>query len=152
MIRIANINDTERLAELFIELHRRHVEIRPDAFLMPECEWFKRRISEILVDKEQTVLVHADGEIDGYAVVKLINVNVEDKPPRRMCYIDCFAVSENCRRQGIGTRLFDAVKQFGKERGCDTIQLGVNADNADAIKFYKKMGLNFRTIQMEVKL
>ncbi|MDE6728311.1 MAG: GNAT family N-acetyltransferase [Oscillospiraceae bacterium] len=152
MIRIADINDLERLTELFTELHRHHVEIKPETFRMPEREWFSGRISEILNDIGQMVLVHDDGEINAYAVVRIMDVNTEDKIPRRMCYIDCFAVSESCRRCGIGTELFNAVKAFGRENGCTSVQLGVTACNTGAVAFYEKMGLVPRTVQMEVKL
>lgn len=153
MIRNADINDLERLTELFMQLHRHHVEIMPETFIMPEREWFLGRISEILNDSGQTIIVHESGEvINGYAVVKIMDVNTEDKRPRRMCYIDCFAVSESCRRQGIGTELFNAVKAFGRENGCTSVQLGVCACNTDAVRFYKKMGLAPRTIQMEKRI
>lgn len=153
MVRIADINDCERLTELFIELHRHHVEIKPETFRMPEREWFSGRISEILNDGGQTVLVHeSGGRVNGYAVVKIMDVNTEEKIPRRMCYIDCFAVAEDCRRTGVGTELFNAVKAFGKERGCTSVQLGVSACNTGAVAFYEKMGLAPRTVQMEMKI
>lgn len=153
MIRIADFNDLERLTELFMQLHRRHVEIKPETFIMPERGWFSGRISEILNDSGQTVLVYDHGGvINGYAIVKIMNVNTEGKRPRRMCYVDCFAVSESCRRQGIGTELFNAVKAFGRENGCTSIQLGVSACNTDAVAFYEKMGLAPRTIQMEKRI
>lgn len=153
MIRIADFNDLERLTELFMQLHRHHVEIKPETFIMPERGWFSGRISEILNDNGQTVIVYeSGGVINGYAVVKITDVNTEDKRPRRMCYIDCFAVSESCRRQGIGTELFNAVKAFGRENDCTSVQLGVSAYNTDAVAFYEKMGLAPRTIQMEEKL
>lgn len=153
MIRIADFNDLERLTELFMQLHRRHVEIKPETFIMPERRWFSGRISEILNDSGQTVLVYDhSGVINGYAIVKIMNVNTEGKRPRRMCYVDCFAVSESCRRQGIGTELFNAVKAFGRENGCTSIQLGVSACNMDAVAFYEKMGLAPRTIQMEKRI
>lgn len=153
MIRIADINDCERLTDLFIELHRHHVEIKPETFRMPEREWFSERIAEILNDRGQTVFVHEDdGEPDGYAVVKIMDVNTEEKISRRLCYIDCFAVAENCRRQGIGAELFGAVKAFGKEHGCTSVQLGVTACNTDSVAFYNEMGLVPRTIIMEMRL
>ena len=153
MIRIADINDRERLTELFMQLHRHHVEIKPETFRMPERVWFSDRIADILNDGGQTVLVHeSGGGLNGYAVVKIMDVNTEEKIPRRMCYIDCFAVAEDVRRQGVGTELFNAVKAFGKERGCTSVQLGVTACNTDAVAFYEKMGLAPRTIQMEVRL
>lgn len=152
MIRIANNNDCERLTELFIELHRHHVEMRPETFGMPECEWFSKRITEILNDGVHTVIVHESENIDGYAVVRITEVNAEEKIPRRLCYIDCLTVAENCRRQGIGTELFGAVKSFGNDHGCTSVQLGVSAYNTDAIDFYNKMGLSPRTIIMEMRL
>lgn len=153
MIRIANINDHKRLTDMFVELHRHHVEIKPEAFRMPGYEWFSDKIAEILDDDKQTVFVHENGgELNGYAVVKIIDVNTEEKIPRRMCYIDCFAVAENVRHTGIGTELFKAVNTFGKEHGCTSIQLGVTACNENAVKFYEKMGLVPRTITMEERL
>lgn len=152
MIREATLDDLERLAELFIELHRHHVEIKPETFIMPEREWFSQKLSEILSDSGQTVLVHDSGGINAYAVVKIMDVNTEEKRPRRVCYIDCFAVSEDCRRRGIGTELLGAVKAFGRENGCTYVQLGVCASNTDAVKFYEKMGLVPRTIQMEKRI
>ncbi len=152
MVRIADISDLERLTMLFTELHRRHVEIKPETFIMPEREWFSQRLSEILSDSGQTVMVYDSGGINAYAIVRIIDVNTEEKRPRRVCYIDCFAVSESSRRRGIGTELLGAVKAFGRENGCTSVQLGVSACNTDAVRFYEKMGLVPRTIQMEERL
>lgn len=152
MIRIADINDREMLTDLFIELHRHHVEIKPETFRMPEREWFSKRIAEILNDGVHTVIVHESENIDGYAVLRITEVNAEEKIPRRLCYIDCLAVAENRRRQGIGSELFGAVKSFGNDHGCTSVQLGVSAYNTDAIDFYNKMGLSPRTIIMEMRL
>lgn len=152
MIRLADFNDFERLTELFTELHRHHVEIMPETFLMPGPEWFEERMSEILNDVSQRVLVYDSGRIEAYAVIRKIEVDTPDTPPRRVCFIDQFYVLENCRRRGIGTELFNAIKKFGREKGCTTVQLGVSAGNAGAVGFYEKMGLKPRTIQMEDKL
>lgn len=153
MIRQAVSGDIPRLAELFRQLHRHHVEIKPEAFRMPEDWWFTERIRGILEDGESAVLVHeSGGELNGYAVVKVMEVDTADKYPRRMCYIDCFAVAENARRQGIGTALFEEVKRFALEHDCTSVQLGVTACNTGAVEFYGKMGLTPRTIQMEMKV
>ena len=152
MIRIANNCDCKRLTALFTELHRHHVEIKPETFRMPEREWFSRRISEILDDGELKVFVHDNGDdIDGYAVVKIMDINSEEQFPRKVCYIDCFAVAENCRRKGIGTEIFGAVKKFGIENGCTSVQLGVSACNRGAVAFYEKQGLLPRAVQMELR-
>lgn len=155
MIRLAEKTDAERLTELFTELHRHHVGIMPETFRMPEQSWFRGRIGEILNDVGQKVLVYeggVSGRIEAYATVRIIEADTPDKPPRRVCFIDCFAVSESSRRQGIGTELFEAVKAFGQEKGCDSVQLGVSAGNAGAVEFYEKMGFKPRIVQMEARL
>ncbi|MDE7192706.1 MAG: GNAT family N-acetyltransferase [Oscillospiraceae bacterium] len=153
MIRQAVSGDIPRLAELFRQLHQHHVGIKPETFRMPADWWFTERIRGILEDEENIVLVsEGGGEINGYAVVKVIEVDTAEKHPRRMCYIDCFAVAENARRQGTGTALFDEVKRFAREHDCTSVQLGVAACNTGAVEFYVKMGLTPRTIQMEMKV
>ena len=152
MIRLADFNDLKRLTELFMELHRHHVTIMPEMFTMPEREWFVERIADILSDVGQRVMVYDNGTIEAYAVIRKIEVDTPEKPPRRVCFIDQFFVSESRRRQGIGTELFEAVKAFGREKGCTTVQLGVSAGNAGAVGFYEKMELVPRTIQMEARL
>lgn len=153
MIRIANFGDRERLTELFTELHRYHTEIKPETFVMPRREWFEDRIHEILADGGQTVFVYeSEGVINGYAVVQIKETGSEEMTPRRLCYIDCLAVDERRRREGIGAKLFGAVKEYGVQNGCTHIQLGVTARNTNAVGFYEKMGLVPRTIIMEEPL
>ena len=152
MVRLADTNDLGRLTELFMELHRHHVKIMPEMFTMPEREWFVERIADILSDVAQRVMVYDSGVIEAYAVIRKIEVDTPDKPSRTVCFIDQFFVSESRRHRGIGTELFEAIKAFGREKGCTTVQLGVSAGNAGALGFYEKMGLKPRTIQMEDKL
>ena len=149
MIRKAKSSDSTQLAELFSQLHRHHCEIAPQKHRMPSYEFFERGIEEILADDEQTVLVNCDeneNKINAYAVFKIIDINSEPKTPRRVCFIDCFSVAEGTRRKGVGSLLFDAVKELGREQGCNAVQLGVDAENSGAIKFYEKMGLSPRTL------
>ena len=151
MIRNAKTEDSAQLAELFSQLHRHHCEIAPHKHRMPSYEFFEKGIEEILADEEQTVLVNCEdsgNKINAYAVLKLIDYNFEQFIPQRVCFIDHFAVAESSRRKGVGSLLFNAVKEFGREQGCDTVRLGVDAENGGAIKFYEKMGLTPRTITM----
>lgn len=153
MIRQAEKRDLPSLAALFRQLHAHHVRIKPESFRMPEDSWFSERVGAILNDGEMTVLVSVgeEGDLNGYAAVRIMTVDSAERIPRKMCYIDCFAVAEGARRKGIGTALFDAVKAFARKNGCGSVQLGVTAVNADAVRFYEKMGLVPRTIQMEIQ-
>lgn len=152
MIRTATEEDIPRLSELFSELHRYHCDLRSDMFIMPEQEFFVKRITEILQDSTKTVLVSENGIIEAYAVVVVKDVNQPDRVRRRVCLIDCFAVGNLYRRQGIGTELFSYITDFAREKGCNSLQLGVNAYNREAQAFYEKMGLAPRTIIMSKQI
>lgn len=152
MIRKAKIEDTEQIAELYKQLHQYHCEIAPQKHIMPKEELFNNIIFDILSKDEQTVLVYEDMAIKGYALLKIIEVNDEMKPPRKVCFIDCIGVDKSCRRQGIGTGLFNGIKNFALEKGCDSIQLGVDAKNESAKRFYEKIGLLPRSIIMAMEI
>lgn len=49
-------------------------------------------------------------------------------------------ISEQYQHQEIGTMLWNALKEHLLENSVKGIQLGVAADNAGAISYYKKMG------------
>ena len=154
MIRKAEKSDLPQLTELFAGLHRHHCEFDPHKHRMPDHKFFENTMEGILADDEKIVLVSCGGDgtdkskIDAYALFKIINSDGEEKIPRKVCFVDCFAVREGCRRKGIGKRLLNAVCEYGRERGCNALQLGVDADNGGALKFYEKMGLTPRTFIM----
>ncbi len=152
MIRKADERDIPRLAELFEQLHEFHIKIRPDIFKEPPDGFYERKICEIL--EKMYVFVNADNAcgINGYAAVKLTDVDTEDRYPRKVCFIDCIAVDESKRRSGVGTALFGHIKAFARDNNCDAVQLGVNADNLTARAFYERMGLAPRTIIMDIKI
>lgn len=154
MIRVADMNDLERLCELYKELHRYHVGIKPEKFRMPESdEFFCEAMTDYLNSDEWITLVNEEnGIIDAYTIFKAFNSESPDEIPRRVCYITHFTVTENSRRQGIGRELMDKVCELAKSVKCDCVRLGVNALNTDAIAFDEKMGFSSVTLMMEKKL
>lgn len=154
MIRVAEINDLERLCELYKELHAYHVGVKPAKFRMPENdEFFREKMTDYLNSDEWITLVHeSGGVIDAYAIFKAFNAEYPDEHPRRQCYISHFTVTESARRQGIGRELMDKVCELARSVKCNIVQLGVNALNTNAIAFDKAMGFEFATIAMEKRL
>ena len=152
MIRKAAIADIDKAAEIFEQLHNIHVKARPDSFLTVPIEFFRNRLEWYITEDNAELLVSDENGINAFAAVKVFDVNAEEKSPRRLCYVDCFAVDENCRRQGVGRRLMEHIGEFARENNCTSIQLGVAAFNKQAHKFYQEVGFTARTFIMEQKL
>jgi len=57
-----------------------------------------------------------------------------------------FAVAPDRRRAGLGRRLFDAAEAWMRARGVPKIQLMVREDNAQAIGFYRAVGLEVQPV------
>lgn len=152
MLRTAAKSDAAQIAELFRQLHEFHVNAQPESYRMPQEEFFRRRADEMLSDEDSAVLVNDDGGINAYAAVKILDIRSEEKYPRRVCYVDCFAVAEGFRREGVGRRLMDYVKEYALQNGCSRVRLGTAAFNSGALAFYEKMGFTPRTIISALKL
>ena len=154
MIRVADMNDLERLCELYKELHAYHVGIKPEKFRMPNDDgFFTDTMTDFLNSSEWITLVHEEtGIIGAYAIFKAFDSDTPDEVPRRVCYITHFTVTESSRRQGIGTELMNKVCELARSVKCDVVRLGVNALNTDALAFDKAMGFENVTIAMEKPL
>ncbi len=58
----------------------------------------------------------------------------------RMLYLEDFVVDPSFRSRGIGQRLWDVLKERGRERGCKLLKWQVLDWNAEAIAFYERQG------------
>lgn len=148
MIRKATFEDKEQIVRLFKQLHQYHCQISPHKHIMPREEFFEEKISEILSDGSSVILINDDKAVNAYALFRIIETSGEEKVSRRVCFIDCFGVDEKERHKGIGKKLFEGVKGYAKEMGCNAVQLGVDAENENARGFYERIGLLPRSIIM----
>ncbi|THH41924.1 GNAT family N-acetyltransferase [Neolewinella litorea] len=63
----------------------------------------------------------------------------------RMLYLEDFVVTPDYRRFGIGQRLWDVLKERGRERGCKLMKWQVLDWNEGAIRFYKAQEAEIET-------
>lgn len=153
MIRNGEQRDIPRLAAIFRQMHEHHMRIAPDSYTMPFEGYFELEMRSYLSDEGMTVLVcERDGEAAAYAALRVYDRESAGRVPLRILYIEHFAVAEEHRRCGLGTELFDAVRELAAEKQCGCIQLGAAAANTEALGFYQKQGMTPRTIKMEIKL
>lgn len=89
---------------------------------------FKNFVNELLLHEE-------DGNI--LALIALTRLPYRSS---HVAYIHKLAINPNFQNTGLGRKLFAAVISDFKEKGVKRLELKVESDNHNAIKFYKKTG------------
>ncbi len=149
MIRKATADDINETAEIYKELHEHHIQLRPDFYRSPDAEFYRAQLAEQL---DYVFVIEDGGVIQGYAI---LYIDVRDDCihiARKRCYVDQFAVKGKFRRQGIGGKLMQFIREYALENDCTVIELGVWYENYDAVDFYGKNGFVPRTLNLELKL
>ncbi len=150
-IRNAEIKDYESIENILIQVHRMHVEWRDDIYRMNDEINSFEHFSEIIADNTY-IVAEADGQIVGvlYYFYKTTDIPIMTK--RKTIYVDTMAVEENYRGKGIGTAMFDTVREIALKEGCTHIELQVNAKNTAAQQMYKKYGFSHKNYVLDMKL
>ena len=145
MVRFANIEDLTRINEIRKQVHKVHSDGRPDVFRSDFNEALENHIYTIWNDQNSDVIVaERNGVICGFSVVSYVTKPLSPYSIERKYYnVVEFGVDENFRRQGIGTELFDFIKEQARDRGFHKIELDMWEFNESALKFYESVG--FRT-------
>ncbi len=149
MIRKAEVADTKAVAEIFAQLHNKHIEIREDFFNKLSDSDFLRETRSLIEGDCDVIVCEEDGEIKGYALVNyVVQNNLFLNVPER-CFVDQLAVKDEFRRQGIGTKLMRYIADTAKERGCVSVELDVWCENYDAVDFYAALDFRPRKLRLE---
>ena len=97
----------------------------------------RRRMREILGREDHAVVVsERDSALIGWAHVSVRHL-VESNPCAEICG---FVVEEAHRRKGVGTELLQAVEDWARGQGRDTIRVRSNVLREDAHRFYEGRG------------
>ena len=154
-IRRAEERDIPRLGDLLLQVCRVHHEGRPDIFREGGRKYSDEELKALLADESRPILAAEDdtGRVQGYAFC----VVQRHEGDGAMCdgttlYLDDLCVDENCRGQGAGRLLYDAVLALARDLGCWNVTLNVWACNPGAMRFYEKCGLKVQKVGMEVIL
>ena len=151
-IRKAIADDISRINQLFWELDSDAIQYQPEHF--QRCERAEDYLMGIInSQKSDFLLVVLDNEVIGFSLlyekeVKGLSLLI----PCKYAYIQDFIIQEKYRNYGIGTQLFEASKQWGKDRGLEYLRLSVFPKNDSGIRFYKRHGLLEQMLTMECTL
>ena len=151
-IRRAEERDIPRLGDLLLQVCRVHHEGRPDIFRAGGRKYSDAELVSLLADASRPILVAEDGagQVQGYAFC-ILQRHVGDGA---LCdgttlYLDDLCVDENCRGQGVGKALYEAVLDLARSLRCYNVTLNVWAENPSARRFYENCGLQVQKIGME---
>ncbi|MFB2552180.1 GNAT family N-acetyltransferase [Ensifer soli] len=104
-----------------------------------------------MLDQCRTFVVEEEGRVVGLNAVRVLDL--ADRLPgmqhRRMAFIVAFGVDRAERRRGYGAALFRHMREWLRDKGVTLLSLNVAASNQTAQAFYRRMGLEARSVQME---
>jgi ribosomal protein S18 acetylase RimI-like enzyme len=134
VVRCAEVNDARAVAELLHDFNREFDDPAPPVAVLAE------RITHLLKGGETVVLLVGDGP-DGLAVLRfraaIWSSGLE-------CYLAELYVVPARRGQGLGRALVEAALRAARDRGADTIDIGVDEPDLAARGLYESLGFTNR--------
>ena len=141
-IRFATEADLPRVNELRRQVSDLHAAGKPEMFREGFGEDLRQHLYTMFAQEAHQVLVaETEQGIVGFACLKFVDrPETPYRRAERYLDVDEFGVDESCRRQGVGRKLFGAIRELAQERGLKRIELNMWEFNEDALKFYEAVG------------
>jgi len=154
-IRFANITDIENILSLEEEIYKTHLNKRPD--LIDETKrLFNYNSIKYRIENDNGKIFLLEDEnykIIGYCITMLNEIiNHQVFKDMKSLLIEDLYIDEKHRRKGLGKKLFEEVKKYGKEKNVNFIELDVWEFNQNAKSFYEYLGMKTRTNRMELMI
>jgi ribosomal protein S18 acetylase RimI-like enzyme len=134
-VRPAAADDAGVVARLLHDFNREFDEPTPPVDQLAE------RLAELIASGETVVLLVGE-KPDGLAVLRfrpaIWSSGVE-------CYLAELYVRPPCRRRGLGRALMKAALLEARERGADTMEIGVDEPDLAARRLYESFGFSNRS-------
>lgn len=154
LIRNCKTDDFEYINLIMDEIHKLHVDNRPDIYCETNIVMSKDEFESIVnSDKTISIVAQIDSEVIGLCIISIKDIGGNSAiKSRKVAYMDDLGVLRKYRNQGIGKRLYNEGKKRALEFGVESLELMVWEFNRDAIRFYENEGMKARSRIMEVKL
>ena len=148
-IRRANKKDIDRLLDLLSEVLEVHAKLRPDLFKSGTRKYNRAQLEDMVDNDDNPIFVAVvDDYVVGYAFCQ-IRKSSSNMIPVNVFHLDDLCIDEKYRQKHIASKLFDFVKKEASRRECYEITLNSWPGNEAAINFYKKMGMETRSVVLE---
>lgn len=134
-VRLADRDDADVIGRLLYAFNREYDEPTPPPSALAE------RMRQLLDGGDTLVLLAGDGP-DGLAVLRfrmaIWSTGLE-------CYLAELYVTPAQRGQGLGRALMDAALREARDRGADTMDIGVDEPDLVARRLYESLGFSNRS-------
>jgi ribosomal protein S18 acetylase RimI-like enzyme len=151
-VRRAGIERLDALAPLWIAMQEHHEAVAPPALTADVASfrehgdsWRRRRASYASWFAAGSAVLHVaeadDGELAGYAMVRLAGGWSQLATPEAMAELESLSVAAAHRGRGLGSLLLSAVHADLRERGIEVMTLAVFAGNEAAARLYARHGM-----------
>ncbi len=148
-IRNATIDDYQTAEAIMRQVQQLHIDWRPDIYKHSETVLPADIYEQAL--RDQTFFVaECEGHAAGIMMIQYRHIESTNQVTRDVIFIDSMAVDEQYRGKGIGHAFFDFLKELKRQKGCDGIELQVNARNKAAYQMYVNCGFTEKSINMEL--
>ena len=157
--------DFEQISQLYFELHQYFAQIdalgETPAFnkIEPAREYMRQMVEDAHKMAGKIYVAEESAQLIGFAQGVIIEHKAgEDKiydlthKPSKAGWIGLLYVAPEHRKQGIGQKLVDAMKEYYRSQGCTSVRLFALADNKLALNFYHKNGFLPHDVEMACKL
>lgn len=155
-IQIANaeIEDYEEINLIVKEGQDEHSEALPSIFKKVDQAMPQNFFYELMENPKCDILIaRMNKEIVGFAVMELHeSPPYETMNPRTFAYMNDFGVKNSHQREGVGSELFQACREWSKDKGATSLELNVWEFNQKAISFYEKFGMTSISRKMSLEL
>jgi ribosomal protein S18 acetylase RimI-like enzyme len=134
-VRRATAGDARSVAQLLYDFNREFDEPTP------AVEALERRIAHLL-DAGDTVVLLVGTDPDGLAVLRFRDAIWSSGLE---CYLAELYVTPAQRGNGFGRALMEAALHEARERGADTMEIGVDEPDRAARRLYESLGFSNRS-------
>jgi GNAT superfamily N-acetyltransferase len=147
-VRPARSADLEALVEIYLSSARHHAAIDAAFYEIPDRAAATERLSRF-VDRAGPDGAYLVAEVGGQVVGSLTIRRMDDPGPGSMirgvpAAEVGVAVLDAARGSGVGRALMMAAEEWAAHAGIGRIFLDVNANNTDALRFYRRLGYGTR--------
>ena len=149
IIRKAEIKDIDSILNLLSQVLEIHAKTRPDIFQSGTTKYTKEQLAD-KIEKEMIFVAVDQEKVIGHLFLELQSTETNNNmKPLKILYIDDICVDKDHTNSGVGSKLFDFVKEKAKDLDCYEITLNLWEGNEVAEKFYLNKGFKTKSKILE---